>query len=322
MNTILQGQIKGADKELSNLSNRQRALRNIGGRPNRNLLDNWYFMGGGSQQGGGQFPINQRGETSYTAAGSQPIFDRWKSNNATVFLNADDITVTGNYNYGNMTQLIENWDSFAGKTVTLSALITGGDGVGSGAYIDILDGVTEYVMPIASVGLIYETVTLPDNITKLELGIVSSNVTGKTLSCKATKLELGSTQTLAYQDESGNWQLFETPDYAEELAKCKRYYCKSAIDVNQPFGGDISFAQGTEWLNCAVKFPVEMRIIPTIHIDWISLCSNITVNLLTGSVSANATGADKTGFNTIHISGLSLQADNRYNIKYTASAEL
>lgn len=25
-----------------------------------NLLDNWYFIGGGSQQGGGQFPINQR----------------------------------------------------------------------------------------------------------------------------------------------------------------------------------------------------------------------------------------------------------------------
>ena len=25
-----------------------------------NLLDNWYFVGGGSQQGGGQFPINQR----------------------------------------------------------------------------------------------------------------------------------------------------------------------------------------------------------------------------------------------------------------------
>ena len=27
---------------------------------NPNLLDNWYFAGGGSQQGGGQFPINQR----------------------------------------------------------------------------------------------------------------------------------------------------------------------------------------------------------------------------------------------------------------------
>lgn len=68
MNCILQGQIKGANKELSNLSNYQKALRNIGGRPNRNLLDNWYFVGGGSQQGGGQFPINQRGETSYSTS--------------------------------------------------------------------------------------------------------------------------------------------------------------------------------------------------------------------------------------------------------------
>ena len=61
MNCILQGQIKGANKELSNLSNYQKTLRNIGGRPNRNLLDNWYFVGGGSQQGGGSFPVNQRG---------------------------------------------------------------------------------------------------------------------------------------------------------------------------------------------------------------------------------------------------------------------
>ena len=40
---------------------------------------------------------------------------------------------------------------------------------------------------------------------------------------KAAKLEFGPTQTLAYQDEEGNWQLFETPDYGEELAKCQRY---------------------------------------------------------------------------------------------------
>ena len=42
-------------------STKQQALRNIGGRPNRNLLDNWYFVGGGSQQGGELLPINQQG---------------------------------------------------------------------------------------------------------------------------------------------------------------------------------------------------------------------------------------------------------------------
>lgn len=44
---------------------------------NENLLDNWYFVGGGSQQGGGQFPINQRGQTSYSGT-NQNAIDRWK----------------------------------------------------------------------------------------------------------------------------------------------------------------------------------------------------------------------------------------------------
>ena len=66
-----------ADLTLSNLSNYQKALRALGGRPNRNLLDNWYFVGGGSQQGGGQFPINQMGQTSYHESGN--IFDRFKN---------------------------------------------------------------------------------------------------------------------------------------------------------------------------------------------------------------------------------------------------
>ena len=39
----------------------------------------------------------------------------------------------------------------------------------------------------------------------------------------AAKLELGTTQTLAHQ-ENGNWVLNEIPDYGEQLARCMRYY--------------------------------------------------------------------------------------------------
>ena len=46
---------------------------------------------------------------------------------------------------------------------------------------------------------------------------------GSTCTVKAAKLELGSTQTLAHQDENGNWQLNEIPDYGEQLARCQRY---------------------------------------------------------------------------------------------------
>ena len=44
-----------------------------------NMLDNWYFVGGGSQQGGHQLPINQRGQTTYTGSSTFWSIDRWKS---------------------------------------------------------------------------------------------------------------------------------------------------------------------------------------------------------------------------------------------------
>lgn len=46
---------------------------------NQNILDNAYFVGGGSQLGYGTFPINQGGQTSYTGSGIH--IDRWKSLN-------------------------------------------------------------------------------------------------------------------------------------------------------------------------------------------------------------------------------------------------
>lgn len=58
----------------------------------QNLLDNWYFVGGGSQSGNGVFPINQRGQTSYSAAGYG--IDRWyRSTTATgnILVNANGL---------------------------------------------------------------------------------------------------------------------------------------------------------------------------------------------------------------------------------------
>ena len=51
---------------------------------NDNLLDNWYFASGGSQQDGGQFPINQRGATSYAAGSVDYTIDRWRKNSTLV----------------------------------------------------------------------------------------------------------------------------------------------------------------------------------------------------------------------------------------------
>ena len=62
---------------------KQMARLNIAaGGSNRNLLDNAYFVGGGSQLGDGVFPINQRGTTFYSLPYGN-IFDRWHIQGAT-----------------------------------------------------------------------------------------------------------------------------------------------------------------------------------------------------------------------------------------------
>lgn len=71
---------------------KERFRKNIAaGGSNDNLLDNAYFVGGGSQLGDGVFPINQRGQSSYT--GNSIGMDRWRNNgNGTTVLNADNVT--------------------------------------------------------------------------------------------------------------------------------------------------------------------------------------------------------------------------------------
>ena len=59
-----------------------------------NLLDNWYFVGGGSQNGNGVFPINQRSQTQYSTVG-EFIFDRWKLVSGTATLSGSGLILNG-----------------------------------------------------------------------------------------------------------------------------------------------------------------------------------------------------------------------------------
>ena len=216
-----------ADLILSNLSNYQKALRNLGGRPSRNLLDNWYFVGGGSQQGDGQFPINQRGQTSYTVLNGSCI-DRWKLfNSPTLALEADAIALTSSNTstYESPSQLrqilsSEVMEQIKGRTVTLSVLTT--QGLFSGPFTISPDGSSISGEKISMEDW-YANLYANPGISKIEFRFVSLNPNA-TLKIRAVKLELGPIQTLACQDEAGGWQLFETPDYGAELAKCQRYF--------------------------------------------------------------------------------------------------
>lgn len=227
--------------------------------PRRNILDNWYFVGGGSQQGGGQFPINQRVETSH--AGSGGFIDRWKlSGEGTATLGSDGITLTATTGNLEFIQFlgIPN-DRLLGETVCLSGLVDGdllsmstsAPEEKPSAWTNIIN----IIKPFGFVQFNYD-----NTADRFFCSVIVS--AGNSVLLQASKLELGSTQTLAYQDEESNWKLFETPDYAGELAKCQRYFVQFRSE-EQRFIGIVhldsdKYGQGVIWT------PVQMRAIPTV----------------------------------------------------------
>lgn len=76
-----------------------------------NLLDNWYFIGGG------QFPINQRGVTQYTNA-DEFIFDRWNLVSGSAVLVSGGVTLNGT--------IQQTREQSIGQTVVASALCSDG----------------------------------------------------------------------------------------------------------------------------------------------------------------------------------------------------
>lgn len=264
-----------ADLTLSNLSNYQKALRNLGGRPSRNLLDNWYFAGGGSQQGDGQFPINQRGRTSYSGTNSGVYaIDRWKLSSeagGTVSLSADGISFScpGNgYTYFNQYFEDSVLSLLRGKTATISIL----DETGLHTLTISIPASGDIDTVNLSFGSGMSADLIKSGNTALSFRIYNLGKMEASAKLVAVKLELGPNQTLAYQDEDGNWQLFETPDYGAELAKCQRYL----LVLNQAHTTWCTYGVGdahtSERAFILVPIPVTMRTNPVL-----SMGANITL---------------------------------------------
>lgn len=217
-----------------------------------NLLDNWYFIGGGSQQGKGQLPINQRGQIRYNGTGLG--IDRWISYRANeVIVESDGIKFqysTGQ-SYQQIHQIVENYKEYIGKTVTASVLISENT---AGLYLDIQNDSHNVVeIPANKTGLFSLTITVPNNATKLLVLLTSylNTPTSGYFKVQAVKLELGTQQTLAHW-VNGQWVLNDPPPkYGEALIKCEM----SVASAGDTYANAVLWGGNIEDFTSQIVFP-------------------------------------------------------------------
>lgn len=240
---------------------------------NPNLLDNWYFVGGGSQQNGGQFPINQRGVTTKTSAQGYFI-DRWREYSSyyyTVALQSGGMKLTGQSNAVSMLQQIitERLADINGKTLTLS-ILTDEDGLRTKTEaVNLTASNANKIVVTGNNDRVLATLTGSTS----SLCVVMRIPANEYMTVKAIKLELGSTQTLCHNEgttENPVWALNEIPNYQQELAKCQRYFW-NALPTSGTYLMFNGLATSTSLVSGLIPTPVPMRFAtPTISatINW------------------------------------------------------
>lgn len=306
-----------------------------------NLLDNWYFVGGGSQLGGGQFPINQRGATSYTGTYS---IDRWMiggSATLEIMSNCVKLTAATSQNGRSIRQSLERSDLLYGRTITFSVLF--GNVTSNTAYIGIMRGsspngatvVVEMSDTASSGSLMTVTTTLLssyDTAPEITFLIGFSNGVASTATAEviAAKVEIGSTQTLAHQ-ENGTWVLNEIPNYEDQLARCQRFF----FALRENMRGYSYFGQGVAESATTIAIlaylPVPMRnTMPVITSIGSFRCvgsSNLSVSAI-GLAIESAQPFGNKALLTATVSGAtvgssySLQANNDTTAMISLSADL
>ncbi len=238
---------------------------------NPNLLDNCYFPD----------PINQKEQTEYgvNLPANSITIDRWHKRAAQEIVRIQggyiEFEGTGNYQ-ADIHQLLENPKRLVGKTLTFS-VIAKGDGTNA-PKIAVSTGAEDvvYVPGTSSTDwqLLSGTFTANESTIMLLRCYASINTNVyPVIGVLAAKLELGDRQTLAHQDESGNWVLNDPPpNKQQELAKCQRYFVRVKVPDN---GGDMnaslflgsSFPYLANRTSLGFWLPQPMRIKPTVKVE-------------------------------------------------------
>ena len=243
---------KKADRQLSNLSDYQTALYNIGGKPRKNLLRNSDFSS----------PLNQRGQASYSGAGTYSIDGWYRGYDTSAVLTLEDgyIQFLGSEN----AELLQRIDGslHLGRIMTASVLLSDNTMFwATAAMPSIYDGGylnTDIYNTIPNTG----GATINLSYYEGHLRYIFICPAGSVLKPVAAKLEEGPDQTLAYQDADGKWKLLLQPDmdYGTQLAKCQRYQ----LDVNQT--NYPATYIGPNVMEFFIPTPVTMRINPSVSI--------------------------------------------------------
>ena len=255
-------EIDDAVSNLGGASTPQGAIAALGAGVRPKLNDNPFFL------------VNQRGQSSYTVNGY--TVDRWKmgSNTATLDVLSDGVKVTLNQAPLNdlrlLHQIIEDPQSLIGKTIIAAFYVTSVTGTGFRCGFRANSGTISYQYAnITQPGLYTAVFTVPSDCTELLLTTLASAGTpsGQSMTIHAATAEIGETQTLAYQDDSGAWQLLEQPDPLE-LLKCKRYQ-----QVIRPEASRNTVYVGTGLFNTNsaarifVPYPVPLRTRPSLSFN-------------------------------------------------------
>lgn len=191
----------------------QAALAALGAGVRPNLLVNGYCQ------------INQKRQTSYSddSATPKPAFDGFKVTSGSVTIGENDLTVTG-AGAGQLLQVVEENCLKTGSTYTLSFIVTSLNGEGR---TTVFGGTTQALVEGLNV---FTFVADSQNYMGIyPVAYLNGSVTFK----KAFKLEEGPSQTLAYQDSTGAWQLLPQPDmdYRTQLLRCQQYQVYNAASA-------------------------------------------------------------------------------------------
>lgn len=222
----------------------------ISARPNANLLHNWYFGNAVNRNGLSEYTLNSNAKTF--------TLDRWFARTVGFNVKVQDdyatISNTTNSAYSYWCQNITK-DIPIGEKVTFSALVRGQIGqtiairfyAGDVSVSQMQKSYTLTEDSFASDGWerIYFTGTILTDSKEWTILIYPDyNGTNLPLDIKAVKLELGDKQTLAHQDENGNWVLNEIPDYAEQMAICQQYNATTGayIGGSVPLDGSVAMS--------------------------------------------------------------------------------